>query len=94
MTSDEIQAMAADYRSGIGSWRLARKYGVSDSTVLARLESAGVDLDVAQTTQRAQREAAAEEMCRLREEGWSLVAIGEKFGVTRQTVATRIRSHS
>jgi predicted DNA-binding protein (UPF0251 family) len=44
MTPDEIEAMMVDYRSGIGSWRLARKHGVSDSTVLARLKRAGVEV--------------------------------------------------
>lgn len=37
MTSEQAEAMVADYRAGVGSWRLARKYDVSDSTVLVRL---------------------------------------------------------
>lgn len=31
-------------------------------------------------------------MASLRADGWTLKALGEKYGVTRQTVAVRLRS--
>jgi hypothetical protein len=89
MTPDEIEAMVADYRSGIGSFRLARKYSVSESTVPARLKAAGVVLEVVQV-QQAERQVVTEEMRHLGEEAWTLAAIGKKFGVTREAVAMRL----
>lgn len=88
MTPDEIAAMVADYRSGIGSWRLARKYGVSDSTVLARLKAAGVALNPAR--QAEARRAVTEDMLQLREEGHTLTEVGERYGITRQAVSLRL----
>jgi DNA-binding transcriptional regulator LsrR (DeoR family) len=89
MAPEEIEAMVVDYRSGIGSWRLARKYGVSSSTVLTRLRTAGVELDIAQTTS-AKHGLITDEMARLRESGWTYKAIGAKYGVTRQAVKMRL----
>lgn len=80
--------MVADYRSGIGSWTLARKYGVSDSTVLARLNAAGVELDPSR--QSDARRARTDEMRQLRDAGHTLKEIGEKFGITRQAVSMRL----
>lgn len=88
MTPEEIEAMVADYRSGIGSWRLARKYGVSDSTVLARLKAAGVALDPAR--QAEARRAVTEDMRQLRESGLTLTEIGDRYGITRQAVSLRL----
>lgn len=80
--------MVADYRSGIGSWRLAKKYGVSDSTVLARLKAEGVQLDPER--QRAAREARTDEMRQLRKAGLTLTEIGRRYGITRQAVSLRL----
>lgn len=88
MAPEEIAAMVADYRSGIGSWRLARKYGVSDSTVLARLKAAGVALDPAR--QAEARRAVTEDMRQLRESGLTLNEIGDRYGITRQAVSLRL----
>jgi DNA-binding Lrp family transcriptional regulator len=88
MTPEEIVAMVADYRAGVGSWRLARKYGVSDSTVLARLKAAGVQLDPER--QHEVRRVRTEEMRRLKEEGLTLTEIGKRYGITRQAVSLRL----
>ncbi len=83
----DLIAMIADYQCGLGCVLLSRKYGVAENTVLSRLKAAGMDvrpqgfLDV----------NTLEEMAALRAEGWTLRAIGEKYGVTRQTVAVRLR---
>lgn len=89
MPEDEVRAMVADYRSGIGSWRLARQYGVSDSTVLAHVKAAGVEIEDPAQRHAANR-ALTTEMRRLRDKGWTLAAIGEKFGVTRQAISMRL----
>lgn len=81
--------MAQDYRAGVGSYRLARKYGVSESTVLARLRASGIDTSITETELRQRAEDAAA-MVRLREARWTYKAIGERFGITRQGVAKRI----
>lgn len=93
MSPDQVSAMVADYRSGIGSWRLATKYGVASSTVLDRLKAAGVELDVTQR-QREELDATTRQMAQLRAEGWTLKEIGEKFGITRQAVSLRLSRHS
>ena len=90
MAPEDVEAMVTDYRGGVGSWRLARKYGVSDSTVLARLKAAGVEIRTEPVEDPAQV-ATVQEMARLRDEGWTLSRIGERFGITRQTVAMRLR---
>lgn len=90
MTPEEIEAMVADYRAGIGSWRLARKYGVSDSTVLARLKAAGVEVEQREHRQ-AVRDHATSEMARLSDSGWSQGQIAERFGISRQAVCMRLK---
>lgn len=83
----DLPAMIADYEAGMGCVRLARKYGLGENTVLARLKEAGVDV-------RAQGYLGPEalhEMAALREEGWTLKALGERYGVTRQTAAAKLR---
>lgn len=85
----ELDAMVADYRGGTGCVLLSRKYGIGESTVLARLKEAGV----AVRPQGYIDPDALREMTSLRAEGWTLRALGERYGVTRQTVAARLRSY-
>lgn len=85
--AQEIDAIVADYEAGMGCVLLARKYGVADNTVLVHLKRAGVELRAPRTL--APRDI--DRMIKLRGEGWTLEAIGAKFGVTRQTVAARLR---
>ena len=82
--------MVADYRAGIGSWRLAKKYRVTDATVLARLRAAGVEL-TDQKALQATRDAETREMRRLHDDGWTLTAIGAKFGITYSAVRLRLK---
>lgn len=88
MAPEQVEAMVADYRSGIGSWTLARMYGVSDSTVLARLKAAGVELDPSR--QAEARRARTDEMRQLKDAGYTLKEIGERYGITRQAVSMRL----
>lgn len=82
--------MVAAYRAGVGPAALARKYGVSDSTVRAQIKAAGVALDLLDR-QRERYHAANNEMMRLRDDGWTHREIGQKFGITRQAVGRRLR---
>lgn len=84
----ELDALIADYRGGMGCVLLSRKYGIAENTVLARLKEAGVDV----RPQGYLDPDALREMASLRADGWTLKALGEKYGVTRQTVAVRLRS--
>ena len=80
--------MIADYEGGLGCVLLSRKYGIAENTVLARLKSAGVNV----RRQGCLDADIVEEMASLRADGWTLKALGEKYGVTRQTVAVRLRT--
>ena len=92
MTPEEVETMVADYRSGIGSYRLAKKYGVSDSTVLARLKAAGVEIN--SSSQVEERHRMTEEMYRLRKSGHTLAEIGKRYGITGQAASTRLGRQS
>ncbi len=81
--------MAQEYLAGVGSYRLARKYVVSESTVLARLRRMGIETSVSEV-ELQQRADDTAEMGRLRQAGWTYRAIGERFGLTRQGVAKRV----
>lgn len=87
LLATDLEEMVADYEAGMGCVRLSRKYGVAENTVLERLKRAGVDI-----RGRGQPPSnEIDEMVVLRAQGWTLRMIGERFGVTRQTVATRLR---
>lgn len=87
LLATELDAMVADYRGGMGCVLLSRKYGIAENTVLATLRGAGVDV----RKQGYLSPGMLGEMASLRAEGWTLKALGEKYGVTRQTVAARLR---
>lgn len=67
LLATEIAPMVADYEAGMGCVLLARKYGISDNTVLEHLRKAGVQI-------RARGKLSAEDMAeirRLRSNGWT-----------------------
>lgn len=81
-----MEGMAADYAAGMGCVLLARKYGVSDNTVLDRLKAAGVEI-------RARGKLSQEqvvELFRLRAEGWTQQALADRYRVTRTAVSLRL----
>ena len=85
---DQIDRLVSGYLAGVGSTVLARRYGVSENSVLAQLKRSGVKL-------RPPGKVSADdvtEMARLRHEGWTYTAIGEKFGITRTAVSRRLQS--
>lgn len=83
---EQRDALVADYLSGVGSVVLARKYGVVDSTVIKHLKAAGVQM-------RTGEKLTTEDMIevrRLRQTGWTLQRIADRFGVNRSTVSVRL----
>lgn len=70
----------------MGSVVLARKYEISDSTVIKHLKAAGVQM---RTGEKLTTEDMVE-VRRLRDEGWTQQQIADRFGVTRSTVSIRL----
>jgi DNA-binding transcriptional regulator LsrR (DeoR family) len=86
VVASDIAALIADYRSGVGCSRLARKYGLAETTVLAKLRTAGVEI-------RTHGKLSPEDMVevrRLRAAGWTQQQIADRFGVTRAAVSLRL----
>jgi len=88
LTPARMDRLLQEYRAGDGCTVLARRFGVSESGVLAQLKRAGVAVRPANLGKLTVEDVAA--MRRLREAGWTHRAIGERFGVTRQAVGRRL----
>ena len=82
------QELAGEYASGIGSYRLARKYGLSPATVRARLRAVGVALRPAR---QATRGPSAEEVARLHATGIGVRELARRFGVSHVTILNRLK---
>ncbi|TMD58535.1 MAG: tRNA (guanosine(37)-N1)-methyltransferase TrmD [Chloroflexi bacterium] len=80
--------LAGDYASGVGSYRLARKYGLSPATVRARLRAAGVALRPAR---QAARGPSAEDVARLHASGIGVREMARRFGVSHVTILNRLK---
>ncbi|WP_139979264.1 hypothetical protein [Nocardioides litoris] len=83
----ELDAMIADYEGGMGCVLLSRKYGIGENTVLARLKEAGVVI----RSKGSLDPETVREMASLRAGGWTLNALADRYGTTRQTVAAYLR---
>lgn len=88
LLASQLDRMIADYKQGMGCVLPSRRYGIAENTVLARLKEAGVDVH----PRGYLAPGALTEMKLLRAEGWTLQALGNRYGVTRQTVAKRLRT--
>lgn len=83
----QIGSMVTDYAAGMGSVQIARKYGVSDSTVLVHLKASGVEI-------RPPGKLSPDDMAevrRLRSQGWTHQQLADRFGVSRAAVSLRLR---
>jgi tRNA (guanine37-N1)-methyltransferase len=76
------------YRSGVGSYRIGARFGISPATVRARLRAAGVRLRAARSTPRAPSVA---EVTRLRATGLTVRQLAAHFGVSHVTILDRLK---
>ncbi len=88
LLAGEMDAIVTAYQSGVGCTTLARKYGISEETMRVHLKAAGV---VMRPVEKVTAEQVVE-MAQLRQAGWTLQAIADRFGVTRVAVYHRLKS--
>ena len=76
------------YRSGVGSYRIAARFGISPATVRARLRAAGVRLRAARSVPRG---PTAAEVVRMRATGLTVRQLASHFGVSHVTILDRLK---
>jgi tRNA (guanine37-N1)-methyltransferase len=76
------------YRSGVGSYRIAARFGMSPATVRARLRGAGVRMRPARGTPRG---PSAAEVKRMRRTGMTIRELAKHFGVSHVTIIDRLK---
>ncbi len=76
------------YRSGVGSYRIAARFGISPATVRARLRAAGVRLRAPRSVERGPTVA---EVTRLRSTGLTVRELATHFGVSHVTILDRLK---
>lgn len=88
LEAEQVAQLVADYQAGETVAGVARKYRVSVETASRWLRVSGVQ------TRRQEVGIPAEEVADarvLREAGWTLQAIGERYGCSRTAVANALR---
>jgi len=85
MSTDEWWAMVTMYQGGSTAKEVAATFEVSESALLARLRAAGVVRPNGKVTLKQ-----VDEMAQLRAQGLSYREIGERYGITRRAVSTRL----
>lgn len=76
------------YRSGIGSYRIGARFGMSPATVRSRLRRAGVRMRPARG---APRGPTAAEVKRMRKTGMTIRDLARHFGVSHVTIIDRLK---
>jgi len=76
------------YRSGVGSYRIAARFGISPATVRVRLRAAGVRLRAARSVERG---PTVTEVTRLRAAGLTVRQLALHFGVSHVTILDRLK---
>jgi hypothetical protein len=87
LPADELAQIIEEYQAGIGATTLALVHGVSENGLRAQLTRSGVKI---RPLGKVSVDDVAE-MARLRANGWTYKAIGEKFGITRTAVSLRLK---
>ena len=85
MSTDEWRAMVTMYQGGSTAKEVAANFDVSESALLARLRAGGVVRPKGKVTLDQ-----VDEMAQLRRQGLSYREIGERYGITRRAVSTRL----
>ncbi|TME26512.1 MAG: tRNA (guanosine(37)-N1)-methyltransferase TrmD [Chloroflexi bacterium] len=80
--------LVAAYTSGVGSYRIAARFGISPATVRARLRAAGVRL---RPPRGGQRGPTANEVVRMRATGLTVRELARHFGVSHVTILDRLK---
>lgn len=80
--------LVAAYRSGIGSYRIAARFGISPASVRSRLRAAGVRL---RSQHGSLRGPTAAEVARMRKAGLTVRELAKHFGVSHVTILDRLR---
>jgi len=84
---DVLLALGERYSGGESATVLASEAGIAESALYAHLARLGVP-----RKRRLLHDDALPEMMRLRDQGWTYRAIGERFGVTRSAISSRLRA--
>lgn len=85
-----VEQIAEDYTSGVTIAELARVHGVSEATITRRLRALGIRRHPSAPVQRVQ--VTADDIAAEYEAGASLVQLAAKYGVSRGTIARRIKA--
>lgn len=80
--------LVAAYGSGVGSYRIAARFGLSPATVRARLRAAGVRLRPSRSSQRGPTVA---EVSKMRTTGLTVRELARHFGVSHVTILDRLK---
>jgi tRNA (guanine37-N1)-methyltransferase len=80
--------LKAAYSSGVGSYRIAARFGISPATVRARLRAAGVRLRPSRSGQRGPTVA---EVSKMRGMGLTVRELARHFGVSHVTILDRLK---
>src|SRR5438094_4652603 len=76
------------YRSGVGSYRIAARFGISPATVRVRLRAAGVRLRAPRSVERS---PTVSDVTRLRATGLTVRELAVHFGVSHVTILDRMK---
>ena len=80
--------LVAAYRSGVGSYRISARFGISPATVRSRLRAVGVRLRAPRSTLRAPTVA---EVVRMRASGLTVRELARHYGVSHVTILDRLK---
>jgi tRNA (guanine37-N1)-methyltransferase len=80
--------LIAAYGSGVGSYRIAARFGISPATVRTRLRAAGIRLRPPRGVQRGPTPA---EVARMRSSGLTIRELARHFGVSHVTIIDRLK---
>ena len=80
--------LKAAYVSGVGSYRIAARFGISPATVRSRLRAAGVRLRPPRSGQRGPTVA---EVSKMRGAGLTVRELARHFGVSHVTILDRLK---
>ena len=80
--------LVAAYRSGVGSYRISARFGISPATVRSRLRAAGVRLRAPRSVLRGPTVA---EVTRMRATGLTVRELAHHYGVSHVTILDRLK---